>query len=205
MKLSVNLAAAPFRNQRIPGLLVALLALFLMGLTLLHLASLLRVMPQSTSASLQEFARLDNEASQLRAQLAAAPAEALDSATGARWISLKNIVDRRVFDWPMLLARLEAALPGGARLASITPELKNGRVLLTLSGAAHNLDDVEKFGRNLEAQPFFVTPTPLDFGQTEDEKTFTYAVEYRADATAAAPAAAQATPPPQAPRPGRGR
>lgn len=179
MKLSQNLAATPFKNQRVPGVLIGLLGLALVLLSVAHLFSLSRVMPQRTSALQQDSDRLSDEAARLRRELAKAPAETVDEATAARWAALKNVVDRRVFDWTALLAKLEEALPQGVRLNVIQPEVKGGRVVLTLDGSGRSLEDVEAFGRNLEAQPAFISPTPVDFATTEAAQTFTYRVEYR--------------------------
>ncbi len=191
MKLSVNLAANPFRIERVPALLIGVALLGLGVLSLLHLVSLSRVLPQRTSGLQQEAARLNEEASQLRSELVRAPAQTLDGATAARWAALKNIVDRRVFDWTSLLEELEQALPADARLSAITPTLSEGRVELELEGAARSLEDIHRFGRNLEAREAFENPTPVDFAEEEGVQRFTYRVGYRASA------AGQVSPPPR--------
>lgn len=188
MKVSANLAARPFRNLRLPGLLIALAAVGLALLTLLHLASLSRVLPQNTSALHQQANQLQTEADRYRRDILNSPAASIDGPTEARWSVLKNIVDRRVFDWPGLLARLEGTLPADIRLTAITPRQEGERVELVLEGLGRSLEDVYAFGRNLEAQGFFANATPVDFATEENFQRFTYRVEYRPQG-APAPAA----------------
>jgi Tfp pilus assembly protein PilN len=137
----LNLATRPFRNERLPALAFALGTGLVLALTVWHGLALRRVLPVSGSTLSAEVAALDAELEALEAEegrlLGVRPApDRIEE-----WRSVKELVDQRVFAWTALLDRLEALLPPGVRLQSITPTLRDGVATLSLQAHARSLDD----------------------------------------------------------------
>jgi Tfp pilus assembly protein PilN len=177
-----NLASRPFRNERLPGLLFGLALVALAGLTLEHARLVGGLLPGNTSARHTELAGLETEVAQLRSDGLALRGPGPDRSSVARWLLLKEIVDRRSFAWTALLARLEATMPPGIRLAALSPGWEKGQVRLGLRALARTSDDGFELVKALEDQPDFdeVYPVSKHVDAAEDgEYRFELTMLYR--------------------------
>jgi Tfp pilus assembly protein PilN len=191
-----NLAARPFRNERLPNVLFAIAAVLTLAVTVRHALALRALLPGQTSSRHEEVARLEAESSRLRAEDARLRTVSPDPAVVARWRIVKDLVDRRAFSWTALFERLEEKLPEGARIVSIAPAVRQGAILLEVQAVVNQPQVGWEFVRALEEGGDFDEVFPLTEGEGGE---FRYTMRYRprpeAAATPAAPTpAAAATP-----------
>ena len=183
-----NLARLPFRNERLPNLLFAAAAVALAALTVRHAFLVRALLPGRTSALHDEVTRLEAEAARLRAEQASLRGIAPDPKALARWLVVKDLVDRRAFSWTTLFARLEERLPDGARLVSIAPTVQHGEILLDVQAMVRSPEVGWQFIRTLEEGGDFDDVFPLSEGQAGE---FHYKMRYR---PRSAPVVAEAPP-----------
>lgn len=190
-----NLAGRPFRNERLPNLLTAAATVVLAAITVRH-ALLVRVLlPGRTSALHDEVSRLEAESAELRSEQERLRAVNPEPKALARWLVVKELVDRRAFSWTGLFARLENRIPDGARLVSITPTVHRGEILLDLLAEMRTPEVGWEFMRSLDAGGDFADVFPLSEGEHGE---FHYSMRFRprpAGAPSSAPAPAAASPP----------
>jgi Tfp pilus assembly protein PilN len=207
-----NLARLPFHNERLPNLLFAAAAVAVALLTVRHAFLVRALLPGRTSALHDEVTRLEAETTRLRAEQASLRGVAPEPKALARWLVVKELVDRRAFSWTTLFARLEERLPDGARLVSITPNVHRGEILLDVLAVVRSPEVGWQFIRTLEEGGDFDDVFPLSEGQSGE---FHYTMRYRprstpavADAPAAEVPGAEVSPSaelPPSPVPGGGR
>ena len=151
----LNLASEPFRNERLPSLLLGVAAAAVLALTVQHAFLLGQLLPARTSEARQEAAALEAESARLRAEARAPGGARPPAASLAEWGFIKELVDRRAFSWTLLFSHLEAVLPDGVRLVSIAPTSRAGEVLLDVAAVARNPEDAREFVRRLEGREEF--------------------------------------------------
>lgn len=174
----LNLAARPFRNERLPGLLFGLALAGLLALTARHAVVIAQLLPARTAARHTEIATLEREAAEMRLKAAELRRPDPDKRTLARWLAVKELVDRRVFAWTRLLGRLEATLPAGVRLLAIAPVWEREGVRLDLRAVASRPEAGFAFVKALEDRPEFADVLPKTKEPRESEVEFTYTMRY---------------------------
>jgi Tfp pilus assembly protein PilN len=197
----LNLASRPSRNERLPNLLVALLAVFVLALTAQHVLVVRRLRPGRTLGP--QVAALEQESRNLRAEGEHLRGARVDPAAAAHWSILKDLVDRKMFSWTSLFSVLEDALPLSIRLVSIAPSVQRGEVVLGLDAVARSKDDGLDFIRILEERDEFYDVVPVSRGG-EGGTSFHYTMKYKAVPPApVSPVTPAATGAPAAGEPGR--
>ena len=174
----LNLASQPFRNERLPSLLVVLAALAVTGVSVRHAFALRGLLPGRTSALNQELAALEGERVSLRNEATRLRSTRPDGGALAHWAVLKELVDRRAFSWSGLFALLEEVLPQGIRLVSIAPSVsKKGQMQLDIAAVARSNEDALEFIRVLEDREEFADVLPRS--RTGEQGTeFRYTMKY---------------------------
>lgn len=197
MRRPANLASRPFRNERLPAVLLGTALFTLLLLTAEHARVVRRLLPDATSSRHAEVAALEGEVARLRSDGVLLRVPGPDRATLTRWIAVKEMVDRRTFAWTGLLARLEKTLPPGVRLAAVRPSWEKGAVRLGLQAVAHTSDDGFELVKTLEDQPDFDEVYPVSKsapdstdGDYQFELTMLYLPGQAPPPEAAAPAGA---------------
>jgi Tfp pilus assembly protein PilN len=137
----VNLARRPFRNERLPTLVLGAACLVLAVTTVRHALLARDLAPGRVRDVASEVVAMEKEIAALRAESAelrqlAAPPEALKE-----WAAVKRLVDRRMFSWTGLFAALERALPPGVRLVSVSPLEEGGQTELGLTAVGRSSED----------------------------------------------------------------
>ena len=122
----------------------------LAALTVRHAFLVRALLPGRTSALHDEVTRLDAEATRLRAEQESLRGIAPDPKALARWLVVKDLVDRRAFSWTNLFARLEERIPDGARLVSITPKVTRGEIVLDVQAMVRSPEVGWQFVRTLD-------------------------------------------------------
>ena len=209
--IRTNLATRPFYNERVVraclaavGALVALATLY-NGVRILQYSRSDSTLGTQATSDERRAAELRGAAARLRGSVSAKDAEA--SSTRVR--AANALIDRRVFSWTDLLARLESTLPGNARIASITPKTEGVRTIVSLSVLARSVEDVDRFMESLEATGVFAdvlarAERVAESGQIEVALEATYEPT-RTEGGDAVQAAAAAPAVPAAAPGGRGR
>lgn len=181
MKGRLNLASQRQRNERLPTLLLSVGCVALLALSAVHGLQIRRLLPRQSSALSREVADLETELARLRresSELKSGPRPDKDRID--EWRLVKELVDRRVFRWTRLFARLADTLPEDVRLTSIAPTLEKGAVTLDLDAAARSLDAGLAFIKVLEDRPEFADVYPKGGVRTSPtgEEEFTYTMRY---------------------------
>ena len=155
MSAPLNLARRPFRNERLPTLVLAVSGVALAVATVFHVLLARDLLPGRARDVESQVLALETEVAALRAEsaellrLEASP-EALKE-----WAAVAELVDRRAFSWTGLFAALEAALPPGVKLVSVSPQTKAGRTDLTLAAVGRRPEDALAFLQSLQAHEGF--------------------------------------------------
>jgi Tfp pilus assembly protein PilN len=203
---ALNLATRPFRNERLPGLLLLLGFTLAGALTVKHALAVRELLPGRTSGLAREVAALEAEQTQLRSEAARLRRPPPEPGTVAQWGLLRELVDRRAFSWSGLFSVLEEVLPPGVRLVSIAPKIEKGVRVLDLTAVARSNEDALELIRVLEDRPEFEDVLPRTrTGESENEFRYTMIYHPRPLALATPPpstgtptadgAAASPTPP----------
>lgn len=155
MSAPLNLARRPFRNERLPTLVLTVSCVALALATARHALVARDLLPGRARDVLSQVVALEKETAALRAEssdllrLEATP-EALKE-----WAAVAGLVDRRAFSWTGLLAALEGALPPGVKLVAISPQMKAGRTELSLSAVGRRTEDALALLQSLQAHEGF--------------------------------------------------
>ena len=167
----LNLATRPFRNERLPTLLLWGALAVLLGLSVKQGLVVAGLLSARSVALEREVRALDAEADALRAERAGLRAPNPDPASLRQWSLVSNLVDRRAFSWTDLLARLEQVLPPGVHLVSIAPTIQRGQVALDFNAIARTTEEGLELVKALQARKDFadVFLTGLDKGREGSE------------------------------------
>jgi len=151
----LNLARQPFRNERLPTLLLGVGTLVLALATVRQAVVAWQLLPghaRDVEAEVQsleaETARLSGESANLRTLAASSDAQ-------REWSAVKRLVDRRAFSWTGLFAALEQALPPGVRLVGVQPAAGPSGTELSLTAVGHTSEDALALLKALQAHGDF--------------------------------------------------
>jgi Tfp pilus assembly protein PilN len=157
VKAPLNLARQPFRNERLPTLVIGLGTLALAVATARQARVAWELMPGHARDVESEVGSLEREAARLRADSMGLRDLTAPEATVREWAAVKGLVDRRVFSWTGLFAALEQALPPGVRLVSVSPSVSGSGsgTELQLSAIGRSNDDALALLQSLQAHADF--------------------------------------------------
>jgi hypothetical protein len=151
----LNLAREPFRNERLPTLVLGAGLVLLLGATLRQAQLAYELLPGRSGDSSSELAQLEAESRRLRAEAEAFRDLAAPADLVAEWAAVKTLVDRRAFSWTGLFAALEEALPPGVRLIGVEPRDSASGTELELSAEGHGSEDALALLQALQSHPEF--------------------------------------------------
>lgn len=178
MSAPLNLASRPFRNTRLPRLLLGLSWLGLAALTALQALLVYRLLPAQTEPRWREARRLETQLATL-AEREQRSRTNVPSATLKRWAALREIVDRRAFSWSRLLQVLEEATPPGVRYLSLAPQPQEDGLGLEFEAEARSQADVLELVRALEARPEFEQVYPRSIEEAPGGRRVRCSMRYR--------------------------
>jgi Tfp pilus assembly protein PilN len=168
MNRTPNLASRPFRNERLPAVLLTLALVGLLGLSIKHALVLRGLLPSRTAAVEGEVRALDQELRELQSEAQTLPRPTPEARLVSEWQALRGLVDRRTFSWTRLLSRLEDVLPVGVKIASVAPTVKDGRITVEIAAVGRTITDGFGFMKVLEATPDFEDVVPSSVGDAQD-------------------------------------
>lgn len=171
MAQSTNLAARPFRNERLPWLLAGLLLAASVVITVVHARFIARLWSGSEANTVRLVREDERRIAALEQNVAKEPPLRLEAVELSRLRAYKELVDRRVFPWRLLLSDLEEVLSENVRLTSISPVPTKSLsgVAITLLGEARTKDAAFSFAETLDASTAF-SQTVLKSLSEEDGK-----------------------------------
>ncbi len=178
MSAPLNLARRPFRNERLPTLVLAVCLLLLAALSVRH-ALVARDLRSGGSRDVErEVVALEKEAARLRAEGAELRRLSPPADAGKEWAALRDLVDRRAFSWTSLFAALENALPPGVRLVSVSPSSSVGPIVIRLAAVGRSVDDALALPKALMAQGEFAEAFLDNYAETPEGVTISCTVRY---------------------------
>ncbi len=201
MRVPLNLARHPFRNDRLPTLVLTAGLLLLAVATARH-ALVARDLRAGGARDIEhELLAILGETEALRAEARSLGRQSAAPEQIEEWTALRKLVDQRAFSWTGLFAALEKALPPGVRLVSVSPSHTDGTTEVRLTAVGRGVDDAIALPKALEAQGEFEAAFLDGYGETNEGVTITCSVRYvgapTPDATrveASVPSAAPAPP-----------
>jgi Tfp pilus assembly protein PilN len=156
--IRTNLATRPFYNQRVVHLWLALVAILVIGATMVN-ALRIRQYSGSDTRFASQASRDEARAAALRADAARLRATVDPGQVEAASLEAhqaNELIDRRTFSWTELFNRFETTLPDDVRITAVRPKVdRDGATLVTISLVAKSPDDVAEFIENLEATGAF--------------------------------------------------
>jgi hypothetical protein len=196
MGASTNLALRPFRNERLPWLFACLLVAAALGVTLAHGRLLARLLSGDEANTVRVVRENEAKVGELEGLISREPPLKIDSSEAVRLRALKDLVDRRVFPWRVLLSELETTLGENVRLNRIAPAAARGGqgMLVSLSGVARSKDDAFSLAEALGASRAFSGASLKSLSETEEGIEFSMEVVFDPAVPPKAPVEAEKTP-----------
>jgi Tfp pilus assembly protein PilN len=151
----LNLARQPFRNERLPTLLLTTAAVLLAAATVRQAVVDWQLLPGHARDVEGEVQSLEAQTATLRAQSAGVHELSASNDALAEWTAVKALVDRRAFSWTGLFAALEEALPPGVRLVSVQPAGGPSGTELSLAAVGRSSEDALALLKALQAHGDF--------------------------------------------------
>jgi type IV pilus assembly protein PilN len=160
MVFKINLATRIYLNTRLLTLSI--------GAAVVVLLSLL-------AANCVTFAKNAAEMKTLSGQIAALDAKFANASQGvsehqyrdllARVNFANAVIEKKAYNWQMLLDKLELVVPDGVAVSSLMPDPKTGE--LKLSGVARTFGNLRTFMERLEESAFFTGVYLVSEGETK--------------------------------------
>jgi len=182
MRTPLNLARRPFRNERLPTLVLAAACLALSVATASHVLLARDLLPGRARDVESEVIAIEKETETLRAQSAELREVGASPDSLKEWAAVKDLVDRRMFSWTGLLGALEKALPPGVRIVSITPQEDAGRTELTLQAVGRTGEDALALLQALQSHDEFEGAFLKGWSEGRDGVDISCTVRYAAKA-----------------------
>ena len=178
MRAPLNLARQPFRNERLPTLVLSAACLALAVVTVRHALLARELLPGRARDVESEVVATENEIETLRAESAGLREVAASPDALKEWAAVKDLVDRRMFSWTGLLGVLESALPAGVRIVSIAPQEEAGRTELALSAVGRTGEDALALLQALQSHEEFEGAFLKSWGEGRDGVDIMCTVRY---------------------------
>ncbi len=178
MSRPLNLASRPFRNERLPTVLLAIGCVALLGLGVRHALAARDLLPERTAGVDGELVALEEEVARLRSEAARLRTRSASTEALREWAVVRDLVDRRAFSWSALLGHLEQVVPADIRLLSIAPAGTEGRLEVEVSAIGRSVEDGLEFLEALQQSERFDAPFLTSVTETSDGIDFAYTMVY---------------------------
>jgi hypothetical protein len=155
MAIEANLAAHPFRNERLSWFGALAVAAALGATSFVHLNVLAGLVDGQEAASTANVRADEARIAEIARSLRETPPQRVDAAVAARHRAYKQIVDRRAFSWTGLLLALDEALPDDVRLVRIAPVFDDAELSVDLTAEAKSREAAFEFAESLERSAAF--------------------------------------------------
>ena len=178
MRRPLNLARRPFRNERLPTLVLLIGLVVLLGLSVRHALAARDLLPERTSGVDGELVALEQEVARLRTDAARLRTRSASDEALREWAVIRDLVDRRAFSWSELLGRLEEVVPPGIRLVSIAPAGADGEIEVAVTAVGESVEDGLELLQALQKGPEFKGPFLSSVSEASEGIDFAYTMVY---------------------------
>ncbi len=180
MMASTNLALRPFRNERLLWLLSGFLFGGALVTSFFHGRFLSRLVSGDEAKTVRAVRQDEARIAELEEGMAIEPPLKIEASEIARLRAYKELVDRRVFPWRLLLTELEATLGDDVRLDRISPASARGvrGMVVDLSGVARTKDAAFSLAETLDRAPVFSNASLKSLSDTEEGTEFVMEVVF---------------------------
>jgi Tfp pilus assembly protein PilN len=171
MRVQLNFARAPFRNERLPWILFGLVAAVLLAASVLHGVVLSRYLMREQEELDVKVEALQQELSETENAIRRTENEIRTQRNDARTERIRflaNVYRQKSFSWTGLFNELEALTPAAVRITSISPAGIGGKedeiedeIEVELQVVARSLENVLEMVRRLEAAQYLTTVLPI--------------------------------------------
>jgi hypothetical protein len=177
--LKGNLSTRPFYNERLIGLLIALVAVAGLALAAFNTMQLVSL-SQRRGALKAEIERNDAEAGRISREAAALRAQV--DVKGLRLLAASTheanqLIDQRTFSWTAFFGQVEKTLPLDAYLVGVSPRIEKGDIKVRMLVVSKTSEDAYTFVKALETDGIFYDTLPVQSRQNDDG---TYTTEIQA-------------------------
>ena len=179
MNAPLNLARQPFRNERLPTLLLGLGTAALVLVTLRQSVVAWQLLPGRARDVEGEVQSLEAEAARLGSESASLLGVATSDDAQREWTAVKRLVDRRAFSWTGLFAALEQALPPGVRLVAVQPAGGASGAELQLNAVGRSSEDALALLKALQSHGDFEAAFLNSWTQGHDGVDISCSVRYQ--------------------------
>jgi Tfp pilus assembly protein PilN len=179
VKAPLNLARQPFRNERLPTLLLGLGSFVLALATVRQAVVAWELLPGRARDVEAEVKSLEAETARLASESARLQGVGASSDAQREWTAVKRLVDRRAFSWTGLFAALEQALPPGVRLVAVQPVGDASGTELSLSAVGHSSDDALALLKALQSHGDFEGAFLNSWSQRQEGVDISCSVRYQ--------------------------
>ena len=178
MNPALNLSRRPFRNERLPTLLLSVAGVLLAAATVRHAVVAWDLLPGRARDVESQVTALEAESKRLSAEAAELQRFAASSDQLGEWSALKGLVDRRTFSWTGLFGALEKGLPPGVRLTSVTPHADGAGADIDLSAVGRGGEDALALLKALKTRDEFDAAFLSAWDEGADGTTISCTVRY---------------------------
>ena len=185
MRQPLNLARRPFRNERLPTLVLLIGLVVLLGLSVRHALAARDLLPERTSGVDGELVALEQKVARLRTDAARLRTRSASDEALREWAVIRDLVDRRAFSWSELLGRLEEVAPPGIRLVSIAPAGADGEIEVAVTAVGESVEDGLELLQALQNGQEFKEPFLSSVSEASERIDFAYTMIYEPGPTAA--------------------
>ena len=171
MRININLASRPFRNEALFYSIYAMVVVVVVGLSFynwlnyVHYADNSRKIKQEILQKESALRRQRHELSYYESTFEPRKVEEL-----SRQVDFVNrIISRRRFSWTELFNHFERIMPPRIMMVSIVPIVEEGRIKINLRLIGDGYPNILKFIKNLEQSPVFSSIYPTTEGEREHQ------------------------------------
>jgi Tfp pilus assembly protein PilN len=184
VKAPLNLSRHPFRNERLPTLVLGIGSFVLLVATARQSVVAWDLRPGRARDVEAEVQSLEAESARLAAESASLSGLAASNEAQREWTAVKRLVDRRAFSWTGLFAALEEALPPGVRLVSVQPAGGASGAELSLNAVGHGSEDALALLKALQSHGDFEGAFLNSWSERQGEVDISCSVRYQPGAGA---------------------
>ena len=184
MRRPLNLARRPFRNERLPTLVLLVGCAALLGLSVHHALAARDLLPERTSGVDGELVALEAEVGRLRAETDRLRRDGVPAGDLQQWAVVRDLVDRRAFSWSELLGHLEEVVPANVRIVSIAPQGSEGRIEVRFRAIGRTVEDGLELLQALQDRGEFREPFLTTVVESSEGIDLNYTVDYAPGPTA---------------------
>lgn len=168
--LRTNLSTRPFYNERAVHVVLAVVAILVLGVTAFNVARIVRLSRENTELATRaardqvEAQRLAGEAASVRRAIDQTELETVAAAAQ----EANALIDHRTFSWTAFFNYIEETLPPDVMLIAVRPSVAGGQTRVSMTVLSRRTEDIDEFTEKLEATGAFENVIPVQADSTNE-------------------------------------